>query len=381
VSIDNPIYGVDISDHQRGGDLAQVAREGYEFCVVKVSEGPYGDGTSYLNPSYGPQINAARRAGMLTGAYHFLVETPAKAQVDLFLDAAGDLSGKLVMVDYEGYPNFPSLSPTEATLRAFVTELKNRIGDHPILVYAGQGYWNSPPANSSIVDLDVTTWDAFYPLHPAAGFGSVLYEGVKKRGWGKRWGGQEPKIWQFSANGMVAGLEVDVNVFSGTREELYALAEAEAPDGQPVSEDHVEIKPLVPPGFVPLRVQSNSAIYQGRHPTRYQWREDVEEQIRRIYAMFPDVHINTYIDHPEGFGRDRDSFDVWGPGGRNDPVGRDRGQRVFDFVFNDPNPPLIQWCIWRGAMWTRASGQFEPFGVDPFTFHNDHSHWTFMPPD
>jgi GH25 family lysozyme M1 (1,4-beta-N-acetylmuramidase) len=376
---------VDISDFQRGIDLEQVKREGYEFCVVKASEGPYRDGTNYLSPSYGPQVDAAQRAGMLTGAYHFLVETPAEAQVDLFLNTVGDVSGKLIMVDYEAYPNFPTLDPTMATLTAFVTELRDRIGDHPILVYSGQGYWNSPPPNGPIRDLGVTTWDAFYPLHPQSGLGSVLYQQARRRGWGKRWGDQVPKFWQFSANGRVAGLDIDVNAFSGTRAELYALADAEPPDAAAAAAEEaarVAVRPLVPPGFVRLPVQLNSPIYQDRHPTRYEWREDVEEQIRRIYARFPNVHINTYVDHPESFGRDRDSFDVWGPGGRNDPIdrriGSDLGQRVFEFVFNDPNPPLIEWCIWRRAMWTRASGIFQPFGVDPFTFHDDHCHFTFM---
>ncbi len=377
MSQDQPIYGVDISDYQRGIDLAQVAREGYEFCVVKATEGPYGDGTSTPNPSYGTQIHAAASAGLLTGAYHWLVETPAEAQVDLFLEAVGDVSGKLIMVDYEAYPHFPSLSPTMATLRAFVTELRSRIGDHPILVYAGQGYWTSPPPNGSIQDLGVTTWDAYYPLHPQPGLGSVLYQQGKRFGWGERWGNQEPKFWQFSSHGRVAGMEIDVDAFSGTREELYALARADLPDVVP----QVEVpaaKPLVPPGFVPLRVQPNSPIYQDRHPTRYQWREDVADQIRRIYAKFPNVQINTYVDHPEGFRRDEDSFDIWGPGGRNDPIGFDLGQRVFDFVFTDPNPPLIDWCIWRRAIWSIRTKHFEPFGNDPFTFHDDHCHFTFV---
>jgi len=375
MSIDQPIYGVDISAYQQGIDLAQVAREGYEFCVVKASEGPYGNGESTLNPFYGTQIHAAQQAGLLAGAYHWLVETPVGAQVDLFLEAAGDLSDKLVMVDYESYPNFPSLNPSMETLEAFVTELRARIGDRPILIYAGQGYWNSPPPNGSIVDLAVTTWDAFYPLHPRAGLSSVLYRQVKNRGWGERWGNQEPKFWQFSSNGRVAGREIDVDAFSGTREELYARAEAEPPDVEQEVEKPV-VRPLMPPGFRPLRVRAGN--YQDRHPTRYQWREDVEAQIRRIYARFPSVQINTYVDHPEGFGRDEDSFDVWGPGGRNDPIGFDLGQRVFDFVFTDPNPPLIEWCIWRRAMWERRTGHFEPFGNNPFTFHDDHSHFTFV---
>jgi GH25 family lysozyme M1 (1,4-beta-N-acetylmuramidase) len=387
MSKDNPIWGVDISSFQGGIDLEQVAREGYEFCVVKASEGPYGDGTFFLNPLYGPQIDSAQRAGLLTGAYHFLVETPAAAQVDLFLNTVaevsgkpvGDVSGMLVMVDYEAYPEpFQFLSPTMATLEAFVTELRNRIGVHPILVYAGQGYWNEPPPNGSIRHLDVMTWDAFYPLHPQAGFGSALYEQVKHLGWGERWGNQEPMFWQFSSNGMVAGMQIDVNAFRSTRQQLFDLADAgPAPEVQPKPAP-VEV-PLAPPSFVELAVQPGS--FMNRHPTRYEWREDVEDQIRRISAAFPELtigSINTYVDHPETFGRDLDSFDVWGPGMRNDPVGFDLGGRVFDFIFNDPNPPLIDWIIWRRAIWTSASGIFEAFGVDDFSFHDDHIHVTFQ---
>ncbi len=380
MSKDNPIWGVDISAFQEGIDLAQVAREGYEFCVVKASEGPYPEGPPpfYLNPFYGQQIDAAQRAGLLTGAYHFLVEAPAEAQVDLFLNTVGDVSGKLIMVDYEAYPQpFQSLSPTMATLEAFVTELRNRIGDHPILVYAGQGYWEEPPPNGPITQLNVTTWDAFYPLHPLAGFGSVLYEQAKALGWGERWGDQEPMFWQFSANGMVAGMQIDVNAFRGTRQELFDLADAGAAPEVPPETPPVKVS-LVPPGFVPLEVQPGGFV--DRHPTRYEWREDVEDQIRRIYAAFPEIRIgsiNTYVDHPEGFGRDLDSFDVWGPGMRGDPIGFDLGGRVFDFIFNDPNPPLIDWIIFRRAIFTRASGMFEPFGVDNFSFHDDHIHVTF----
>lgn len=138
--------------------------------------------------------------------------------------------------------------------------------------------------------------------------------------------------------------------------------------------------PLKPPGFKPREPVPDSPIYQQRHPTRYVWREDVEELIRKLYRKFggPDqIHINTYVCHPEGWCRDTTSFDVWGPEGRNDPIGRDLGQRVMDLVFEDPNPPWIDWCIWRRRMWTRAKGIWEPFGTDPFSFHDDHPHFTF----
>jgi hypothetical protein len=41
---------------------------------------------------------------------------------------------------------------------------------------------------------------------------------------------------------------------------------------------------------------------------------------------------------------------VWGFGGRGDPVGTALGQKVFDFLFEDPDPPDIWWVIWNGRM-------------------------------
>lgn len=245
----DPIFGVDISGWQRGIDLKRVNFEGYDFCIVKATEGPYPDGTSFTNPAYTEQMREAKAAGLIVGVYHFLVETPAKAQVDHFLEvvesSAGDVAGKIVVVDYEAYPTagFSHLDPTMRTLEAFVGELRRRIGAHPIVVYAGQGYWNSPPPNGAIKDLDVTTWDAWYQ-HMNPGGGSALYKEARAAGmdWGKRWGDQEPMLWQFSQAGKVAGMQIDVDAFQGTREQLLALA-----GGESALQAAVEAKPANPP--------------------------------------------------------------------------------------------------------------------------------------
>lgn len=63
MSVEKPIYGVDISSWQRGIDLEQVASDGYEFCVVKATEGPTHDGWIYTNPHYITQLAAAKAAG------------------------------------------------------------------------------------------------------------------------------------------------------------------------------------------------------------------------------------------------------------------------------------------------------------------------------
>lgn len=81
------------------------------------------------------------------------------------------------MVDFEEYSNrdYPHYEPTNATLKAFVAELQQRIGSHPVLLYSGQGYWNggTPSGDVSQYGEDLVTWDAFYPLHPQAGLGVV----------------------------------------------------------------------------------------------------------------------------------------------------------------------------------------------------------------
>lgn len=116
-----------------------------------------------------------------------------------------------------------------------------------------------------------------------------------------------------------------------------------------------------------------------RHPIRYTWRSDVDALIRRVLANFgvDNLSANTYVDHPEGFGRTTTSVDFWAPEGRGEPIGREMGQAVFDFIFNDPNPPMIEWCIWRGQIWVFGVGFFD-FPDDGTGLHFDHPHFTFF---
>jgi hypothetical protein len=141
---------------------------------------------------------------------------------------------------------------------------------------------------------------------------------------------------------------------------------------------------LVPPGFVPQKPITSSIIYQERHPTRYEWHPEVRTVIRRVYRKFGGpsaIHINTYVCHPEDWCWDTVSFDVWGPLGRNDPIGFDLGQRVFDFVYDMPGDPYIEWCIWRRTIRSRINRYMPyPFGQNEFEYHDDHPHFSFNLP-
>jgi hypothetical protein len=154
-SIANPLFGIDIASHQQGLDIEQVARLGYDFVIAKSTEGPYRDGSTYTNPLFKKQISATRANGMVPGTYHFLVETPAKAQADHFLKTIGDdIEGMLLAIDFEAY-NAPYgyLTPANGTLEDFVDYLRARVGKHPIILYSGRGFWNGCDLISTSIGL------------------------------------------------------------------------------------------------------------------------------------------------------------------------------------------------------------------------------------
>ncbi len=156
--------------------------------------------------------------------------------------------------------------------------------------------------------------------------------------------------------------------------------------------------PLHPPGFKPQRPIPTSPSYFQRHPTRYQWRDDIERYIRQLYRRFggpSNIHINTYVCHPEDPNpniacRDTVSYDIWGPDGRDDPIGPDRGQKIWRFLYEDPGEPLIAWIIWNKRIWIRGirpgplgggpHGGFRHYGFNNFTWHEDHIHLTATGP-
>jgi hypothetical protein len=118
--------------------------------------------------------------------------------------------------------------------------------------------------------------------------------------------------------------------------------------------------------------------YVARHPLRFTWRADVEAWACYLNQNY-DVACNTYYDHPEGYFRDADSIDIWGPGGRGDPINYYIGQQIFEELFWDEGLPNIEWIIWQRTIygaWNGWSG--EAFGDGTaFTNHDDHIHVTY----
>jgi hypothetical protein len=94
------------------------------------------------------------------------------------------------------------------------------------------------------------------------------------------------------------------------------------------------------------------------------------------------IWINTYRDHPPGWGLDSVSFDVWDWQGRGHRLDPQLGRELFETILDDPTPPLINWTIYNARMWTiRAGWMGSPPGpIDSDPEHRDHIHVTFVRP-
>lgn len=240
MSKEQPIFGIDVhSEYQRGLDFERARAEGYDFCVVKATEGPYRDGEGYVPSGFKEFFRRAEAEGFVMGAYHFLVSTPARAQAEHFLrtiEAVGGPEDKILMVDFEHHPN-PALTPDNDQLEGFIAEVKRRLGDHPLVVYAARSFWKggNPSGDFDQYGADAA-WDAYYlhmdPVKPKRFYAnSEEYFGDAgiPWGWGRPWGDVEPYFWQFTPAGTVAGMNIDVNAYRGSRTQLLALAGSKGP--------------------------------------------------------------------------------------------------------------------------------------------------------
>jgi GH25 family lysozyme M1 (1,4-beta-N-acetylmuramidase) len=317
MSIEDPIFGIDVHpEYQKGLDFERAKAQGYEYAFIKASEGPYRDGTVNIPSGFKDFVNRAKASGMITGYYHFLVQSNSsdhvgsgRVQADLFLRTIEDVGGiddRLLCVDFEAYnPPHAYLTPSNATLESFIESLRKRVGDHPIVLYAGRGFWNggTPSGAFDQYGADVA-WDAMYrdmDLHVDP---KVYYQEIRAHGWGEPWGGVTPMFWQFTSAGRVARMHIDVNAYRGTREQLEALTKGQilpdVDDGTNGDDDGATDGDS-PPSGVPTSISPAMGDRQG-------WAEKAEQAVTLIEETFP-VVCSTYNNHGTT-GRSK-GIDIW----------------------------------------------------------------------
>jgi len=216
------VFGIDVSKWQGELNWLNIWNEGFRFSGIKATEGPYPNGSKYTDPWYATNSRRSKAAGFVRFPYHFLVNARIDRQVAHYLNIAGGgwQRGKCPLIDFEAYPNFPSLSPKKDQLFGFIRELRSRIGSEPLIfVYSGKGYTDSLGGIDLSTFNNVRLWDAAYYLGLKSGYASELWHEIVNAGYQPfakdRWGNLSKKVSQFTSTAKVAGQLMDADAWRG----------------------------------------------------------------------------------------------------------------------------------------------------------------------
>jgi len=196
------IQGIDISRYQGNVDWAALARAGTRFVFIKATEG--GD---YIDPQFQSYWDAARRAGIPRGAYHFVYWCRSASEQALWfmLNVPNDADALPPVVDVEwnsSSRNCPNQATPEAA-RQMVREL----------LAAFEAYTGKRPIIYTDINFhrDVIEGHHEFDAYPfwVRSVAAEPHERYENRPW---------TFWQFTATGRVPGIDgnVDRNAFAGS---------------------------------------------------------------------------------------------------------------------------------------------------------------------
>ena len=195
-----PVHGIDVSRWQTGIDWRQAQASGVSFAFIKATEG--GD---VADPLFRGHWEAARRAGVPRGAYHYyyFCRTPEE-QARWFIANVPRETGALPPVlDMEwthksrSCRHRPDGPTVRAAARRFLSLLEAHYGQRPI-IYTTVDFYR----DTGIGQVGGTE----FWLRSTAGHPSTVYPG-------QRW-----TFWQYTGTGLIPGIagQVDINTFAGS---------------------------------------------------------------------------------------------------------------------------------------------------------------------
>ncbi|MEU1212948.1 glycoside hydrolase family 25 protein [Streptomyces sp. NPDC005791] len=214
------VKGVDTSHYSHPGgravDWRRVRAAGHSFVIAKATEG-----ATERDSWFARDLEGAKRAGLVRGAYHFYAGTPGAAQAENFVQAmkgaryTGKAAGELPpTVDLELKKNACPKGFGTGQLRDFLQVLTGEVGVRPIVYTTKQFVDRCMDGDGSLLEGH-TLWQPRYRS------GSREPDAVP--GAGSGW-----TIWQHSEQGSVPGIpsrgRTDLNVFRGTLAELKRRA-------------------------------------------------------------------------------------------------------------------------------------------------------------
>ena len=184
----NRVNGViDLSHYNGSVDLGRASASGILAVIQKATQG-----RTFVDPTYVPNHEAALKAGLLWGAYHFGTGGDGVQQAAHFLDTVAPSAGNLLVLDFEANHQGPSMSLEEA--RAFVTHVREATGRWPGLysghyikellgaqvdpVLANCWFWLAQYGPTAVVPVGWSTWTMWQYTDGAMGPEPHAVEGV-----------------------------------------------------------------------------------------------------------------------------------------------------------------------------------------------------------
>ena len=175
-----------------------------------------------VDPDYAANAKGAAAAGLIPGGYHFIAHGTSAEHCKVFVDAMGDPTGKLVMLDVEN-PNYHP-DPTADDVYAWLREYRRHQPTHPVIVYTRENFWASLRI-PTLVDPYAVFMTSRYPSQT-----SIAYPGDTGGGWDDLLSGRKPLFWQYTGSrNLGLGAAVDLSAFHGTLADLRNLA-SDLPD-------------------------------------------------------------------------------------------------------------------------------------------------------
>ena len=182
-----PTVGIDVSKWQGAIDWQAVAGAGYQFAIIKATEG-----TNYVDPYFATNWEGAKAAGLLVSAYHMLWPSlSAEKQAEHFLATLGERKADFPLV-------LDAERPAVGNIGAFVEEMALAVeaaDNRKPFIYTARNYWNAHVGWApgwSEYPLWVADYDAAAPAMPG--------------GW------NDWACWQYSNTGKVPGIAGNVDL-------------------------------------------------------------------------------------------------------------------------------------------------------------------------
>lgn len=229
--------GIDISDYQRGLDIASLKKQGIEFLLLKV-----GEGSTLVDKSFDEFYQAAAEAGIPVGAWFYSYATTEEIAIRDAKRALSLVGGKPlplgIYIDVEdGSQMALRDSVLTAVVKAFCDTIRSA-GYRPGAYGSALNLWGK--VGPSYLGDDVLVWTAW---------------------WNKSNPPKPCDIWQTSEKGTISGYLGYVDTDKSMSERFEALVKNQpSPEPQPEPEPEPAPEPI---SYEPFSIEGIPVLKNG----------------------------------------------------------------------------------------------------------------------